>query len=100
MGVGGSTAAVELERVQAQYIHAKADNALSESRLGIENEALCPLLGLALRIRGVDEIAVDVEVAHVETRFRIFNEPRVLLGNGRRRKRDQCQPKGAGCNGG
>lgn len=35
---------------------------------------MCPLLGLALRVARVDEVAVDVEVAQVQGRLGVFDE--------------------------
>ena len=66
--------AIELDRIQPEYVHAKANGALGEAGFGVENETLRPLLGLALGLGRVGEVAVDVEVAQVEVDLGAFNE--------------------------
>jgi len=80
LGVGGTFAAIELDRIQAQYVHAEADSALGETGAGIEDEALGPFFALALRVGRVDEVAVDVEVAQVEAGLGVLHEPAIVGG--------------------
>ncbi|MNE30735.1 hypothetical protein D3C80_1242670 [compost metagenome] len=67
-------AAIELDRVQAQYIDTEADQALGKAGAGVEDEALGPFLGLALRVGRVDEVAVDVEIAQVEAGLGVLDK--------------------------
>nr|BFE90818.1 hypothetical protein GCM10020185_13540 [Pseudomonas brassicacearum subsp. brassicacearum] len=74
---GRATTAVELDRVQAQHVHAETDHALGEAGLGVEDETLGPFLGFALGIVRVGEVAVDVEVAQIEVDLGILDKPRL-----------------------
>ncbi len=72
-------AAIELDRVQAQHVNPEAHYALGEARLGVENEALCPFLGLALRrgaagVRRIGEITVEVGITQVERGLGVVDE--------------------------
>ncbi|MNI56271.1 hypothetical protein D3C73_1112640 [compost metagenome] len=76
----GAFAAIELHRVQPQYVHAETDGALGEPGFGIEDEALRPLLSLALSLGRVGEVAIDVEVAQVEVDLGAFDK--AVFGRG------------------
>lgn len=73
-------ATVELDRIQAQHVHAETDGALGEAGTGIQNEALRPFFGLALWVGRVNEVTVDVEVAQVEGGLGVFQET-ALVGS-------------------
>lgn len=73
LGAGRSLAAIQLQAVETEDIEAEADAALGEAGAGVEDEALRPLLGLALA--GIaDEVAVQVEIARGEAGLGIFEE--------------------------
>ncbi|MCY1186418.1 hypothetical protein D9M73_272900 [compost metagenome] len=76
----GTATAVEFDRPQPQHIHAEADWPFGEPRAGIEDEALRPLLGLALWVAGVGEVAVDVEVAQPEGGLAVLDKSRCQAG--------------------
>ncbi len=72
-------AAIELERIKPQHVNPEAHHALSEARLGVENEALCPFLGLALRrgaagIGRIGEITVEVGITQGERGLGVVDE--------------------------
>jgi hypothetical protein len=73
-------AAIELDRIQAEHINTETDRALGETGAGVENEVLGPFLGNALRVGGVDEIAVDEEIPDVQIHFGIVDESGCLGG--------------------
>ena len=73
MGAGRSLATIQLQAVETEDIEAEADAALGEAGAGVEDEALRPLLGLALA--GIaDEVAVQVEIARGEAGLGVFEE--------------------------
>ncbi|MNE42144.1 hypothetical protein D3C80_1362510 [compost metagenome] len=76
----GTATAIQLDRPQPQYIHAEADRPLGEPRAGVEDEALRPFLGLALRVARVGEVAVDVEVAQAEGGLAVLDKTRRQAG--------------------
>ncbi len=72
-------AAIELERIQAQHVNPETHHTLGEARLGVENEALRPFLGLVLwgrtvRESRVGEVAVEVGITQVERGLGIVDE--------------------------
>ena len=73
LGAGRSLATIQLQAVETEDIEAEADAALGEAGAGVEDEALRPLLGLALA--GIaDEVAVQVEIARGEAGLGVFEE--------------------------
>ncbi|MCY1294196.1 hypothetical protein D9M70_434820 [compost metagenome] len=75
----GAATAVEFDRVQAEHVHAEADAALGEAGACVEDETLRPLPGLVL-VAGVDVVAVEVEVAQVQSGLGVFDEAAVGEG--------------------
>ncbi len=72
-------ATIELERIQAQHVNPETDHTLGEARLGVENKALCPFLGFALRSCAVGEgrvgeVAVEVRITQRKCGFGIVDE--------------------------
>ncbi len=65
-GAVGTATAVELDRQQAQGIHAEPYRTGGVAGLEVEDETLRPLFRLAQRGVGVHEVAVDIEVAQVQ----------------------------------
>ncbi|MNO98766.1 hypothetical protein D3C76_905200 [compost metagenome] len=78
----GALAAVELLRVQPQHIHTEAHRALGIAGFGVEDEVLCPLLSLALRVGRVGVVAIEVGVAQVQRGFGVIGEAFGLAGDG------------------
>ncbi|MCY1300892.1 hypothetical protein D9M70_504790 [compost metagenome] len=74
LGATGALAAIQLHREQAEQVGAETHRPFGEAGLGVEDEALRPLFGLALGIGRVDEVAVDVEVAQVQADLGVFGE--------------------------
>ncbi|MNI19085.1 hypothetical protein D3C73_725090 [compost metagenome] len=70
----GAFTTVELLRIHAQDVNAKADSALGEARLGIEDEVLRPLLSLALGVGRVGVVTVEVGVAQVQRGLAIIDK--------------------------
>ncbi len=66
MRAPGAFTAIELLRIQAQHIKPETDGALGEAGFCIEDEVLCPLFCLGLRIGRVGEVTVEVGVAQVK----------------------------------
>ncbi|MNM49960.1 hypothetical protein D3C81_609800 [compost metagenome] len=75
-GAVGAATAIELDRPQPQHIHAEPDRPFGETRTRIEDKALRPFLGLALRVAGVGEVAVDIEIAQAERGLGILDKAR------------------------
>ncbi|MNP03889.1 hypothetical protein D3C76_957870 [compost metagenome] len=101
LGAGGAAAAIELDAVQAEHVHADADGARGEAGSGVEDEALGPFLGLALGAVA-DEVAVQVEVAQVEVGLGVFEETAVGGEGGQagcaRQNQEAGQDAGGGWN--
>jgi len=74
LGTASAFAAIQFLGIQAQHIKAETHRALGEARLGIENETLRPLFGLALGVCRVGEVAVEVGVAQVERGFGVVDK--------------------------